>query len=47
MEDITVENSYHLRELFGDDAFYNTVGEVLKEYLRQTGTETGTLSTEA
>jgi MFS superfamily sulfate permease-like transporter len=38
MEDITVENSYHLRELFGDDAFYNTLGEVMKDYQRQTGT---------
>jgi high affinity sulfate transporter 1 len=36
MDDIPAQNSYHLRELFGDDAFYNTLGEVMKDYQQQT-----------
>jgi len=36
MEDIPAQNSYHLRELFGDDAFYNTLGEMMKDYQQQT-----------
>jgi MFS superfamily sulfate permease-like transporter len=36
MVDLPAQNSYHLRELFGDDAFYKTLGEVMKDYQQQT-----------
>ena len=36
LEDVRVESSYNMRQLFGDDAFYRTVGEVMKDYQRQT-----------
>jgi MFS superfamily sulfate permease-like transporter len=40
MEDIKAQNSYHLLELFGNDAFYNTLMEVVKDYQQQTRVET-------
>jgi MFS superfamily sulfate permease-like transporter len=36
MKDIPAQNSYHLRELFGSDAFYNSLGEMIKDYQQQT-----------
>jgi len=35
LEDVEAESSYHMLQLFGDDAFYPTVGEVVKDYQRQ------------
>jgi MFS superfamily sulfate permease-like transporter len=35
LEDVKVESSYHMRQLFGDDAFYRTLEEVIKDYQRQ------------
>jgi MFS superfamily sulfate permease-like transporter len=36
LEDVEAESSYNMLQLFGDDAFYATVGEVMKDYQRQT-----------
>ena len=36
LEDVEAESSYHMLELFGEDAFYATVEEVVKDYQRQT-----------
>jgi high affinity sulfate transporter 1 len=35
LEDVEVESSYHMLQLFGEDAFYATVGEVVKDYQSQ------------
>ena len=41
MEDVREESRYHLRELFGEDAFYDTLEDVLQAYRQQlaNGTE--------
>jgi high affinity sulfate transporter 1 len=36
LEDVAAESSYHMLQLFGDDAFYATVGDVVKDYQRRT-----------
>jgi high affinity sulfate transporter 1 len=37
LEDIKVERRYMLRRLFGEDAFYDTLEDVVKAYQQQTG----------
>jgi sulfate permease, SulP family len=37
LEDVRADSHYHLHRLFGDDAFYDTLEEVMKDYRRQTG----------
>ena len=39
MDDVKEESRYQLRELFGEDAFYDTLDEVLLAYRQQTDTE--------
>jgi hypothetical protein len=36
LEDVEAESSYHMLQLFGDEAFYPTVGDVVRDYQRQT-----------
>ena len=31
------ESRYELRQLFGEDAFYDTLEDVMKDYQQQTG----------
>jgi hypothetical protein len=35
LRDVEAESRYRMLELFGGDAFYDTVGEVVKDYQRQ------------
>jgi MFS superfamily sulfate permease-like transporter len=35
MDDVRQESRYRLRELFGEDAFYDTLDDVLKDYQKQ------------
>ena len=37
MDDVREESRYQLRELFGEDAFYDTLDDVLKDYQKQRG----------
>jgi MFS superfamily sulfate permease-like transporter len=39
MEDVKEESRYNLRQLFGEDAFYDTLEDVVKAYQQQTGAE--------
>jgi high affinity sulfate transporter 1 len=39
LEDVKSESRYELRQLFGDDAFFDTLGDVMTAYRRQPGTE--------
>jgi hypothetical protein len=36
MEDVKEESRYNLRQLFGEDAFYDTLEDVVKAYRQQT-----------
>jgi len=36
LEDVKAESPYQMRQLFGDDAFYSRLEEVVKDYQRQT-----------
>ena len=36
MEDVREESRYELRELFGEDAFYDTLDDVMQAYRQQT-----------
>jgi high affinity sulfate transporter 1 len=36
LENVKVESRYQMRQLFGDDAFYKTLEDLLKDYQRQT-----------
>jgi hypothetical protein len=36
LEDVKAESTYQMRQLFGDDAFYSRLEEVVKDYQRQT-----------
>jgi high affinity sulfate transporter 1 len=40
MDDVKEESRYNLRQLFGEDAFYDTLEDVMKAYQRETGTTT-------
>jgi high affinity sulfate transporter 1 len=37
LRDVEAESRYHMLELFGEDAFYDTVGEVVKNYQNKKG----------
>lgn len=39
LDDVKEESRYNLRQLFGEDAFYDTLEEVVKAYQQQTGEE--------
>jgi SulP family sulfate permease len=39
MDDVKEETRYNLRQLFGEDAFYDTLEDVMKAYQQQTGAE--------
>ncbi|HAJ91973.1 MAG TPA: sodium-independent anion transporter [Gammaproteobacteria bacterium] len=41
MDDVKAESRYKLRQLFGEDAFYDTLDDVMKDYRQQTGAATG------
>ena len=38
LDDVREESRYNLRQLFGEDAFYDTLEDVMKDYQQQTGT---------
>jgi MFS superfamily sulfate permease-like transporter len=37
MDDVREESRYRLRELFGEDAFYDTLDDVMRDYQKQQG----------
>ena len=37
LDDVREESRYELRQLFGEDAFYDTLEDVMKDYQQQTG----------
>jgi high affinity sulfate transporter 1 len=37
LDDVREQSRYELRQLFGEDAFYNTLEDVMEEYRKQTG----------
>ena len=37
LDDVRDQSRYELRQLFGEDAFYNTLEDVMKDYQQQTG----------
>jgi hypothetical protein len=37
LEDVKAASSYQMYQLFGDDALFDTLVDVTKEYHRQTG----------
>jgi MFS superfamily sulfate permease-like transporter len=37
LDDVREESRYNLRQLFGEDAFYDTLDDVMKDYQQQTG----------
>ena len=37
LDDVREESRYNLRQLFGEDAFYDTLDDVIKDYREQTG----------
>ena len=37
MEDVEETSRYRLKELFGEDAFYDTLDDVLTAYRKETG----------
>jgi len=37
LDDVREESRYNLRQLFGEDAFYDTLNDVMKDYREQTG----------
>jgi len=41
MEDVKETSRYHLKELFGEDAFYDSLDDVLKAYQKETETSAG------
>jgi SulP family sulfate permease len=41
LADVKERSRYELRQLFGDDAFYNTLQDVVADYRRQTASQTG------
>jgi hypothetical protein len=36
LDDVREESRYKLRQLFGEDAFYDTLDDVVKDYHKQT-----------
>ena len=41
LDDVKERSRYHLTELFGEDAYYDTLPDVLADYRRQTGLNSG------
>jgi len=41
MEDVEETSRYHLKELFGEDAFFDTLDDVLKAYRKETENKPG------
>ncbi|MDH3888618.1 MAG: SulP family inorganic anion transporter [Gammaproteobacteria bacterium] len=41
LDDVREESRYNLRQLFGEDAFYDTLEDVMKDYQQQTGAAAG------
>ena len=41
LDDVREQSRYDLRELFGEDAFYDTLEDVMKAYQKQTGNAAG------
>jgi SulP family sulfate permease len=41
MEDVKAQSRYQLGQLFGEDAFYETLADVVNDYRRQTAVQTG------
>jgi SulP family sulfate permease len=41
MEDVKAQSRYQLGQLFGKDAFYETLADVVNDYRQQTGEQTG------
>jgi len=41
MEDVKAQSRYQLGQLFGEDAFYETLADVVNDYRRQTAAQTG------
>jgi L-amino acid N-acyltransferase YncA len=39
LDDVKAESRYHLSQLFGEEAFYETLGDVVKDFRQQTGKE--------
>ena len=39
MDDVKAQSRYKLRQLFGEDVFYDTLEDVVKAYRQETGTE--------
>jgi hypothetical protein len=37
MEDVKAESRYHLDQLFGEDAFYDSLQDVVEAYRKQMG----------
>jgi len=37
LDDVREESRYNLRQLYGEDAFYDTLDDVIKDYKKQTG----------
>jgi high affinity sulfate transporter 1 len=40
LDDVREDSRYELRQLFGEDAFYDTIEDVMKDYQQQTGEAT-------
>jgi hypothetical protein len=40
LDDVREQSRYRLRELFGEDAFYDTLEDVMEDYRKQTGAQT-------
>jgi high affinity sulfate transporter 1 len=41
LDDVKAESRYNLRQLFGEDAFYDTLEDVVNDYRQQTGAAAG------
>ena len=37
LDDVEEQSRYELHQLFGEDAFYDTLEDVMKDYQQQTG----------
>jgi hypothetical protein len=37
LDDVREQSRYELQQLFGEDAFYDTPEDVMRDYLQQTG----------
>ena len=37
LDDVKAKSRYHLGQIFGEEAFYETLGDVVKDFRQQTG----------